>query len=179
MHTTTQPIEDLDASIEQVERLLTTLTGQSAPPPADPPYAPIPPEVEKTRYVEEQLERLLGLMGPPAPGRPPFTPPVAAWLSSQEAIVVVELPGVPRDAVQLTVTGQALEVQGVRPARRSGASASARAPWSELVSGPFYRRIPLPPQANADGLQAEMHDGLLEVRIPLQAPSAARAVPIA
>src|SRR5262249_4649512 len=61
---TTEPVDEL---IGQVERFYQSLTGQTAPPPRDAPYAPIPPEKDPERHLAEQVDRLLASLGQLSP----------------------------------------------------------------------------------------------------------------
>lgn len=168
----------VEAVIEQVERLYRTITGRDPGSLEHRTHAQIPPEVDPVRHVEEQLLRLLELL--PGAGRaprtdPPRTPPITVLEAPGELVIAVDLPGVAPGTVQVSVAGQELEVRGERPrSRRTGALA-----WAEVRPGPFSRRLLLPPHAQVDAAQAELRDGVLELRIPLRAgPSTPRTIAV-
>src|SRR5689334_15318867 len=92
------PMTGIDDAIQQVERLYRTVTGKDAPA-TEPPYATIPPESDPTRYVEEQVERLMTALGQlpgTTPRMPTWTPPLSVWENAREIAICIELPGVPR-----------------------------------------------------------------------------------
>jgi HSP20 family protein len=172
-------MRELDQAIEQVERLYKSVTGSEPPAGEGKPYAAIPPEKDPERHVEEQLQRLLGMLpAPPAgeaaarPAQPPWTPPVSVWESASEVVVLVDLPGVPRSAVGVSVSRGTVLITGER-ARPAVNGAGELAPrWIERPFGPFLRAIPLQGDAREDDVRAQMHEGVLEIRIPRAARSA-------
>lgn len=167
--------EDVDAAIEAVEQLLRTVTGREPPPCDGAARAPIPPEQEVGRHVEGQIERLLALL-PPGPRRQPaWAPSISLYELPQELVVSVDLPGVPSGGVEVTLDRGFLEVKGERAPRHCH---RASVTWNEARVGAFCRRVPLPAGTCADGMRAEMTDGVLEVRIPVQAASGARRVAV-
>ena len=90
--------------------------------------------------------------------------------------VVVELPGVDPEQVQVVVNGRTLVVAGVR--ERPELSGT-RVVQMELNYGPFQRQIQLPDDVDSDAATASYERGLLEIVLPLApvAPRQAR-VPI-
>lgn len=156
----------IDSTIQQVEELYQSLTGHTAPP-RNGPHAPIPPEVDAGRYVEEQMQRLMSVVGgPPQPARPTlpaWVPAVTVWENDDEIVIDVDLPGVSRDAVEVDVVKNLLTVSGVR-----------QLPWNdgeprvhafERAAGPFQRTIALPARARVDQLTARHRDGVLQIRV--------------
>jgi len=166
---TTEPVDEL---IGQVERFYQSLTGQTAPPPRDAPYAPIPPEKDPERYLAEQVDNLLASLGQLSPGvalTAAWVPPLALWETPSETWVCLDVPGVTREAVKIRILGQGvLEISGERPIRRF--DGDARRLHDESSRGPFRRLVPLPPRAVVDGIDARVRNGALEIRIPRTAP---------
>lgn len=155
----------LNASIASLERLYQTITG-SAPPPGDPIYSPIPVESDPAKFVEERLDRLVGALtarevAPQAPARAPWAPPLAAWETDQELIVAVDVPGVERRELRVSVEGNVLTVAGERRLAANG----HRLRMSERPFGSFARQIALPRPARAGELTARLRDGVLEIRL--------------
>lgn len=162
---------EIDESIAQVERLYRSVAGRDAPP-LTAPYAPIPPEKNPQQYVQEQLERLVNLVGVNligasatpqivAPSGTVFSPPVAIWEGIHEVLICVELAGVPRDAVEVSQTANLLVISGVRP-RPSG---DVRPTVIERPYGPFRRVISLAAGVQMEPPAAQMKDGVLEIRL--------------
>ena len=155
----------IDETIENVEKLYQSVTGRPAPQP-DGPYAPIPAERDPVEHIEEQLSRLLSAVGETmqseesAP-RVVWAPPLSIWETDREVVLSFDVPGVPRENVQVTLQGEVLTVQGERPERRD---AKLRA--SERPTGRFRRSVPLSSAPRENEPSAELKDGTLEVRIP-------------
>jgi HSP20 family protein len=97
-----------------------------------------------------------------APGA--WLPPVDLCESASSVTVEVELPGLRAEAVEVTLTNEHLRVSG---RKRKGAP---RGVISHLCSergyGHFTRTIPLRWPIRAEGVTAELKNGVLTVRLP-------------
>src|SRR5690606_16556211 len=83
----------------------------------------------------------------------------------QDFVVCAELPGVRCDDLCVEIRSDRLTIEGDR---RPASSHAREEEWrSERRYGHFYRVITLPAGAQPDEASAEMHDGVLEVRVPL------------
>lgn len=101
---------------------------------------------------------------------------VAEWLSpasdasSNDAAysIRLELPGVPEDAIDLTVDQGMLSVSGEKTETREDRGDT----WyfSEREFGSFRRTFRLPGDADVDRAEAHMKDGVLEITVPRRAP---------
>lgn len=179
--------EEIDASIARMERLFRSVTGREAPPP-DSGHAPIPVERDPGEYVEEQMDRLLSLLGEtrPSPGRAPgpgpevpaWTPLVTVWETEAEIVVQADLPGVSREEIQVTAHGNAITIAGQRPAPTPPGEGSLR--LRESAAGPFRRTLVLASAARGAEPAARMHDGVLEIRVAREGSQVAapRSVPV-
>lgn len=74
-----------------------------------------------------------------------------------------ELPGIPRDRVNVNVTPDRLEVKA-EAATEKEEKAEGRY-YRESGRRSFYRSLPLPSDADPDKVEARMQDGCLEVSI--------------
>lgn len=93
----------------------------------------------------------------------PWSPPADVVMTAQEARVIFELAGVPRDTVQVRLQGRALSVSGRRqPPQEPQGFHYHRA---EIYFGEFRRVVELPWDADPDRVEAVYRDGLLEVRL--------------
>lgn len=96
-----------------------------------------------------------------------WAPAADLVVSKHAARVLVELAGVPREAVQVRLNGPVLEISGRRqpPHEPSGAHYHR----AEIFFGDFRRVIELPWDADPDGVAATYKEGMLEIRLkPLQ-----------
>ncbi len=170
-------VTGIDETIGQVERLYRAVTGADAPS-GEAAYAPIPAEKEPSQHVEEQLRRLLAMLGrsaATAQATPSWAPQVAVWEGDAEVLVCVDLPGLKREQVEVLVQGNAVTVAGSRPPARDG----LRLTSSEHGFGSFRRSFLLPGGVRGTEPAAQMRDGVLEIRWqkPPQ-PAAPKSVPI-
>jgi len=174
--------QSIDTAIEQVERLYRSVTGHKAPPVSDRPYATIPPERVPEEHVQEQVDRLVETLTTFSTGRRMETewkPPITLWEGKEELVIAIDLPGTKREQVRVSVDRGLLQVQGERRLQESPNGENRTLKYVEHPFGNFRRTIPLPLAARVDQLQANMRDGVLEIRIPKGEDSESRTIPIA
>jgi HSP20 family protein len=157
----TLPNTGIDETIGRIEDLYQKVTG-TAVPAGNALYAPIPAERDPAEHVEEQLNRLLGMLGGWAsPSSPAWAPPISISESESEIVVEADLPGVGRDQVTVTVHGNALVITGSRLLSLENATQLRQ---NERPLGPFRRAVIMPGMRSGEPV-AQMKDGVLEVRI--------------
>ncbi len=166
---TIQDVDAIDTTIEQVERLYRTVTGKDVPAAGQEPYVPIPPERSPEEHLTEQVDRLVQALQTfriESTGRVrPWTPPLSVWENANESVITLDLPGVGRESLHLTLSRGVLEVSGERP-MLPYADEGFQLRHSEQGRGPFRRLVPLPLAAETGELRARMRDGVLEIRVP-------------
>lgn len=158
---------ELDATIKQVERLYQTVTGHDMPP-MDPKTSVIPPERDPMKHVEEQIGRLeqaLGELGTTPAAGPAWAPRLSVWEADDAVFVCVNLPGVQRTDLRITVSGQAVVIEGTRNVPAAITKSKASPAFGEDVWGPFARTIPMPPHVRLEEVEAKLQDGLLTIRM--------------
>ena len=79
-------------------------------------------------------------------------------------VLYIELPGVSKDAIDITLQDGILTVQGERKAVEDVKDDE----WlcCERLSGKFYRAIRLPAEVDGDKAKAEYRDGVLTITLP-------------
>lgn len=82
----------------------------------------------------------------------------------QTLYVQVEVPGVPRDALQLSVSRDLMVVEGTKPAEERG---KVQYHCMERDAGPFRQVIEIPTPINAGELEAVYRAGVLHISAPL------------
>ncbi|MYF99086.1 Hsp20 family protein [Candidatus Poribacteria bacterium] len=97
-------------------------------------------------------------------GKSIWNPPIELTVFDDRFEVLVELPGVSKDDINVSVTDRFLKVKGEKQRKQTDENHKFRR--SGLKYGKFKRVLPLPPPANADGITAEFKDGILSVMIP-------------
>jgi HSP20 family protein len=168
---------ELDDAIGQVSQLYRAVTGREMPM-SDAPYAPIPAERDPVQHVQEQVDRLVGLLsGPGAPtSAPPWAPPIAIYESATDVVVAIDVPGISRDRVDVQLEAGLLVINGIRsPAPTDGQSLR----HAEGRFGTFRRVVPLPPGLRTTDMTARLDRGVLEVRIPRDGAGGVRQVAVA
>ena len=104
-----------------------------------------------------------------------FRPPVDFYETSQGLVLRMELAGVAKEDVAITLCGQELVIRGRRrPLHPVGVT---RFLWQEINHGFFERRVRIPVPIDPEGLQAQYLDGILEVSLPRMAP-VSRRIPV-
>lgn len=90
--------------------------------------------------------------------------------------LLVDLPGLTRDDVEVLTLGNELTIRGERP--RPELPEGSEVLRSERAHGTFERTIRMPPEVREEGVAASFEDGVLTVRLPHAEPSDARTVDI-
>lgn len=91
-------------------------------------------------------------------------------------MVKAELPGVKKEDVSVTLDDGDLIIRGERKAESEVKEENYYR--MERSYGEFYRRLPLPFDAPAEGIKASFTDGVLEVSVPKPATPKPAAQPI-
>ena len=79
-------------------------------------------------------------------------------------VVQVELPGMRREAIEVSVSGRTLNISGKRP--KFEPPGEARMIRSERPYGKFDLSVRLPDEVDTLGVVAKMRDGILEIQLP-------------
>jgi HSP20 family protein len=168
---------ELDDAIGQVSQLYRIVTGREMPM-SDVPYAPIPAEKDPVQHVQEQVDRLVGLLSGPGAvsSTPPWVPPIAIYESAAEVVVAIDVPGTNRDRIDVHLEAGLLVISGMR-APSPAESQSLR--HTEARFGTFRRVVPLPPGLRTTDMTARLDRGVLEVRIPRDGNGGVRQVAVA
>ena len=99
---------------------------------------------------------------------PAWSPPADLVVSTQDARVLLELAGVPRESIQVHIRGRVLEVSGRREAPQEPGDAHYHR--AEILFGDFRRLVELPWDADASNIEAQFKDGMLRIRV-MRAPA--------
>jgi HSP20 family protein len=78
--------------------------------------------------------------------------------------LVVELPGVRREDVRISVENGALILRGER--KDYGLAEGTKVLLRETTTRPFERMFQLPDEVDVNGISAEMKDGMLRIQLP-------------
>jgi HSP20 family protein len=111
----------------------------------------------------------------PALARLPHTP-VDAWVSSDDAVVNVELPGVTPANINVSVEGDTLKVWGERQTHEPAEGEYYHR--RERPSGKFERSIEVPFRIDPQGVEAAYENGVLKIRLPRAPESRPRKIEV-
>ena len=114
--------------------------------------------------LRRDMDRFLGTFeGESAPWN--AVPAVETGWTDDHLNLRLVLPGVPDDSLEMTVQGNQLVVRGERPAPENFATKGAT--HFRLPYGKFERKVDLPNGLDTDKIEAQLHHGVLDVRIPV------------
>lgn len=163
--TPAKPRSQLDDAVVQVERLYRAVVGSE--PPADLPHTEIPPERDPGVFLNTQVERLLdALTNAAQPARAvPTWAPAATIAEEVDAFVIdLDVPGIPREGIGITVAAGMIEVTGERKVSNDLKQRQIRV--SERPLGIFRRVLALPPECDISAVSAQLTHGVLSIRVP-------------
>ncbi|MBN2705477.1 MAG: Hsp20/alpha crystallin family protein [Deltaproteobacteria bacterium] len=93
-----------------------------------------------------------------------WSPSMDLFDSGDEYLMIVEVPGVGKDQLELTICADKVVIKGWR--EDSAAFAQAEVLCLERVRGRFERVILLSDSVDADGVKASLKNGVLTVHLP-------------
>ena len=92
-----------------------------------------------------------------------WVPPVDVWETQDEVVYSFDLPGVPESAIEVELQDDTLTISAQR--EQSQERSEDGFYRVERRYGTFSRTLAVPPGVAADSVQAELKDGVLEVRV--------------
>jgi HSP20 family protein len=128
-----------------------------------------PPEFERAQRRMESLVRHF-LRGPYLPAGPDpergWAPATDVYETAGHYVILMEIAGVDRERLEVTLDGNLLRVRGERR-EPAPAEAKAQLHLMEIDYGPFERAIELPePPPDAERIEAHYDNGFLRLRVP-------------
>jgi HSP20 family protein len=81
-----------------------------------------------------------------------------------EVVVKAELPGVKKEDVEISISGDVLTLKG--ETKREEKEEKGDFYRCEISQGSFWRTVTLPAEVNEAGAKAQLRDGMLEVTLP-------------
>jgi HSP20 family protein len=97
-------------------------------------------------------------------GASTWVPPVDVYETDEGFVLKAELPGVQKDDLHIDVHDRTLTMRGDRKPETE--ISEDRYHRQERSYGSFQRVFTLPTPIDADKVQANVHDGVLELRLP-------------
>lgn len=136
-------------------------------------------QMEMMRWLDDLWRETTGGLRPANPSRAlslaPLVglPPADVKETDQAYTLCVELPGLAKDDIELSVQRDMLVLSGHKSEERDEGGAAYR--LSERRFGRFERAFPLPPDVARDRLDAVFKDGVLKIVLPREGELAAQS----
>lgn len=113
--------------------------------------------------IQREMNRLLSHVGSNNCGVRRDQPPVNLYANENDLMLTLEVPGIDPAQVDITVTGDAVTIRGVRPSDElsQGTAVHRR----ERPSGEFVRNVKLPYEVDAAKTEASYRKGILSVKL--------------
>ena len=105
-----------------------------------------------------------------------FAPRVDVVENKDKFTVRVELPGVKRENVKITLENQALVLSGEK--QRTQENGEANYHFREVAYGKFERRFRLGNNVDREHIKADFKDGVLEITLPKTAQAQSKEIEI-
>ncbi len=106
-----------------------------------------------------------------------WAPPIDVYETDSSYVVTAELPGLAREDVELAVEDRRLTIQGRRAARPASGGA-VHFHQVERGYGTFTRTFEFAHKINADGVTADLTEGVLTVTVLKAPPPPARRIEV-
>lgn len=96
--------------------------------------------------------------------------------NEKEYIVRAEIPGIPKEDLEVNLDGQALTIAGHRELKQTDKTEEFF--WREREVGKFVRMIRLPAPVDGAKIAAQYQDGIVTIHLPKAQPTVRTRVPI-
>ena len=138
-------------------------------------FRPINGVFSLPREIDRMMEETLGPWGRGENIRQWF--PVTDISETPEALTLrLEVPGLSRDQIKISVENNTLTVRGEKSQETSSEDETFHR--TERSFGAFERSFALPPYVDADNVKASLEDGVLKVSLPRREEAKAREISI-
>lgn len=101
-----------------------------------------------------------------------WVPAADVYENAEEYLVAIDLPGIERSGLDISLENNRLAVRGERVVPEAGKQRLERA------AGRFLRRFDVPATVEAEAIAAEYKDGVLNIRLPKRREQKAQRVEI-
>lgn len=143
---------------------------------------PVPVIMNPFGSLQREVDRLFNdfTRGFGVPGMPAINliPSVDVTETDKEIEITVELPGLERSDVEISLNDDVLTIRGEKKVESKEKDDKKNVHLAERAFGVFYRAIQLPAGVDAGSIQATMSNGVLKITIPRPAPSQAKKIEI-
>jgi HSP20 family protein len=124
------------------------------------------------RAWQERLERLAH------PHAEPWTPPIDVYETPSAYVITVEVPGIPREHVELAVEDTRLTIRGRRLEAAPETGEPAHYHLVERGHGTFTRSFEFVERVDVEGVSADLAEGVLTITVPKAPPPPPRRIEV-
>jgi HSP20 family protein len=103
-----------------------------------------------------------------------FSPVVESGWNENELLLRAIVPGVTQDNLKVSVQSNQLILEGERKAPEGWTAGS----YPQIAYGKFYASVPFPQNLKVDQVNCRLHDGVLDIHIPVAEEMKPRQIPI-
>lgn len=159
-------MQSIEQALEDVRALHEAVTRSPAPEIAPQAFLPIPPGHDPVAFAIEEVTQLKQMLQDPATTAPGaaqtrWIPRTNIYADESRLSFIVELPGVAKDGLSVTVSAGELVIRGSRGP--IGLSNGLKPVLVEQACGNFERRFPVPAWCTSEAITARYNQGLLEI----------------
>jgi HSP20 family protein len=138
------------------------------------------PSLDRWMSVREDLNSLFESPFWSGLGRPgqlfsAWSPALDLYQNSDNVVAVVELPGMRREDIEISLHDGTLTISGERKRETSNGEKAER---TERYIGKFRRSITLPTRVDANKVSATYRDGILTVTLPKATEAKPKQIPV-
>lgn len=165
-------MQTIEQAYQEVCRLHEQITNAPIPEIGPQMFVPFPPGVDPVAFAIDEVTHLKQWFENAQAARAQAHNPIAwvprASIHASETSVrfQLEVPGVAKEDMSVSVAGGELVVRGMR--KESTNDGALKPILIEQVGGAFERRFPVPPWCNPEKIHAKCAHGLLEVHLHRQ-----------
>jgi HSP20 family protein len=132
--------------------------------------------------VERRFDEIFGRPTPPSlwwrfPEEVGWIPALDMFEKDNKLVVKAEIPGMKDEDIDVSVVGDTLNIKGERKSETEVKDEDYYR--CERSYGSFFRSIPLPSAVDANKIEANYEDGVLEVTLPKTAAAKRKKVKVA
>lgn len=139
-------------------------------------WSPFRDLVSIQQEVNRLFDDLMTRRGEPSSTAAVWIPLADMSETENEIVVKLEVPGVPKENIKISVANDVLTVKGEKAMEKESGDANYHR--VERVYGSFLRSLELPAPVSAEGVKATYVDGVLTVRLPKSEAVRPKEIPI-
>jgi HSP20 family protein len=168
--------EEIRALHDEIAQAQPAPGSESSPHPLPPGADPVAYALREVARLRQEVERARTASRPDPPAQVSWVPRASVYAGEAGSVVVLEIPGVARSDVAVTVANGELVIRGERklPRLEDGLKPIA----IEQSWGVFERRFPMPAWCTPDGISARCSNGVLEIGLARKTEAIASEIQI-